>query len=195
MCVSNVQLAGAAEMHVWGETLEAAARLPAVQAPSTLGSTGAGGGDGGKRGSRVGTSGLLAGVTLTSEDDGDEVVDLPAMLLQPKSATSLPLDLAGLPKSGQFTFEVEQETGEGTGLAVNRYPLKHRFLKCFVLALVLFSWLTFFYPSFLPGAPGEPCGRVCLRTAARGGGRGHGRGGRGLQGQAQPPAGDKTHSD
>jgi Mg/Co/Ni transporter MgtE len=103
----RIQLAGAAEMHVWGETLEAAARLPALQRATPQSLAGKHGG------------GLLAGVTMVTEgqgDDDEETMDLPALLLQPKSATSLPLDLSGLPKSGGFTFEVE-DAGQLAGSA------------------------------------------------------------------------------
>jgi len=49
------------------------------------------------------------------EDDDEEVFDLPAMVLQPKTATSLPLDLAGVEAGGQFRYEVESGGGGSGG--------------------------------------------------------------------------------
>jgi Mg/Co/Ni transporter MgtE len=41
------------------------------------------------------------------DDDDEETLELPAMLLQPKSATSMPLDFAGVEEAGQYRYEVE----------------------------------------------------------------------------------------
>jgi len=102
--VVRLQFAGAAEMHVWGETLEQAARLPSLRAKEPVRAGGS------QASASASQGGLLAGVDVVNEgedDDDEEVMDLPALLLQPKSATSLPLDLAGVHEAGGFTYEVE----------------------------------------------------------------------------------------